>query len=44
MKMGSKQHKMLQRILKVNPTLTAAQASHRLKLFDEFNAIRKETR
>lgn len=36
MKLGTKQHKMLQRILKINPTLTVAQASYRLKLFNEF--------
>lgn len=36
MKMGSKQYKMLQRILKINPTITVAQASYRLKVFNEF--------
>jgi hypothetical protein len=36
MNIESKQYKYLKRLLKINPKLTVGQASHRLKLMEEF--------
>jgi hypothetical protein len=43
MKTTSKQYDYLKRLLKINPKLTVGQASHRLKLMEEFIA-QKETK
>jgi hypothetical protein len=43
MKTTSKQYDYLKRLLKINPNLTVGQASHRLKLMEEFMA-QKETK
>lgn len=41
MKYGSKKHQLTKRMLKINPNLTVAQMAYRVKLYDEFKAIRK---
>lgn len=41
MKLSSKKHQLTKRLLKINPQLTVAQMAYRLKVFDEFNAMRK---
>lgn len=41
MKLGSKKHQLTKRLLKINPQLTVAQMAYRLKVFDEFIAVRK---
>lgn len=41
MKLGSKKHQLTKRLLKINPQLTVAQMAYRLKVFDEFSAMRK---
>jgi len=43
MKTASKQYDYLKRLLKINPNLTVKQASHRLKLMEEFMA-QKDTK
>ena len=40
MKLRTKKHDYSKRLLKINPALTSAQMAYRLKVFDEFTALR----